>query len=97
MRKKLNKKEVEETLNKIFGVDVKWSKFSESELIQLLTVLSNPDALIKRLGGIPKSELREEARKDIVRSFLETWEGPVASVLREILGYEKEKKDEKRS
>jgi len=87
--KRLNKAEAEALLNRLFGVEVKWSKLTENELTQLLTVLANPDALIRRLGGVPKAEFKEEARKDLIRTFLESWEGPFVSVLRDFLGYGK--------
>ena len=79
----MNKKEVEELLNKVFGVSVKWSKLSSDELTQILTVLNNPGDLIRRLGGVPKEEFKEEARKDLLKRFLESWEGPLISTLRD--------------
>lgn len=81
----MKKQEAEEFLNKVFNVSVKWSKLSSEELTQILTVLANPSDLIKRLGGVPKEEFKEEARKDLIKTFFDTWEGPIISTLRELM------------
>jgi hypothetical protein len=81
----VKKQEAEEFLNKVFNVSVKWSKLSSEEITQILTVLANPSDLIKRLGGVPKEEFKEEARKDLVKTFFDTWEGPIVSILRDFM------------
>ncbi len=84
-KKKLNKKEASELLNKVFGVDVDWTKLSEYELTQLLTVIANPDALITRLGGYTRRDIESAMRGEIVsavKELLKSWRGPIVSVLR---------------
>lgn len=91
VRKKGSKEEYEKLLNEIFGVNVKWSKLSLEELIQIATVLANPDSLIIRLGGIPKSSMEAEV-VNRVRGFLRSfsYEGPLIKILKRAFGVEDE-------
>lgn len=95
-QQKKKKEEIEELLNKVFGVNVRWSKLSLEELTQIVTVLTNPHSLIKRLqtlaGYTPESEF-VEALKKIVTNIKH--EGPVINLLRMLLGVKHEREEEK--
>jgi len=45
-----SKKEYEELLNKLLGLQVKWSKLSKEELSSITTLFTSPSELAKRLG-----------------------------------------------
>ena len=78
-----NKREYEKALNEILGTDIQWSKLSLHELTQIVTLLNNPESLMKRLGvKTDRSLLRDRARK-----LMDTLElrGPFANLLRELL------------
>lgn len=78
-----NKKEYERVLNEILGTDIQWSKLSLHELTQIVTLLNNPESLMKRLGiKTDRSLLRNRARKLI--DALE-FKGPLANLLKELL------------
>jgi hypothetical protein len=81
---KAKKLEYERIFNEIFGVSIKWSKLSLEELSQLAAVLANPEPLIRRLGGVPETEVTETALVKMVRKILE-YEGPLIRFLKKYL------------
>lgn len=85
--KKKDKSKYRKVLNQLFfgseeGID--WTKLSISDLQMLVSALSNPTDIIKRLGGIPKDEAKIVALKD----FVGKWEGPIISMIRDLIGGE---------
>lgn len=93
---KRSKKEFEELFNKIFGVNVKWSKLSMDELVQIATVLANPDSLIKRLQEISGTSSGEREFIEGVRKILAAinYRGPIVDLLRKVLGVGVEERKE---
>jgi len=89
----VDKSEYERLFNEIFGTSIKWSKLSKEELVQLATVLANPEALIRKLGGIPKTS-GESKLIDALKATLESinYEGPIITTLKKILGIPAETK-----
>jgi hypothetical protein len=81
---KAKKLEYERVFNEIFGTSIKWSKLSLEELAQLATVLANPEPLIRRLGGVPESEVAEATLVKMLRRLLEH-EGPLIRFLKKYL------------
>ncbi len=79
---KTKKLEYEEIFNEIFGTSIKWSKLTIEELTQLATVLANPDQLIRKLGGVPLSEVTEASLVKIVKRLIESYEGPIIKILK---------------
>jgi len=88
---KSKKLEYEKIFNEIFGTSIKWSRLSLEELTQLATVLANPEPLIRRLGGIPSSEIGQATLVELVRRLISRYEGPIISVLRKYLSKEGER------
>jgi len=87
------KKEYEELFNKIFGTSIKWSKLTMEELVQLATVLANPDSLCKKLCK-ECADGKESPYITVLkalREFLEKtpYEGPVVKLARKFFGVEK--------
>jgi hypothetical protein len=78
------KLEYERVFNEIFGTSIKWSKLSLEELAQLAAVLANPEPLIRRLGGVPESEVTETALVKMLKRLLEH-EGPLIRLLKKYL------------
>jgi hypothetical protein len=60
-------------------------------------VFNNPTVLLEKLGV--KSEYQTKlAREKLLEAgwdFIETWEGPLASIARKVLGLKKEKEEKK--
>lgn len=86
------KLEYERVFNEIFGTSIKWSKLSLEELAQLAAVLANPEPLIRRLGGVPESEVAETALVKMVKRILEH-EGPLIRFLKKYLKPREEKRE----
>ncbi|MEM1672344.1 MAG: hypothetical protein QXT86_09880 [Archaeoglobaceae archaeon] len=88
---KCKKNEYEELFNKVFGVQVKWSRLSCEELIQIATVLFNPGDLIRRLKSIsPETRTKEEKIIEGIKLMIEGIDrkGPIISTLKRLLGGE---------
>lgn len=88
---KCKKNEYEDLFNKVFGVQVKWSRLSCEDLIQLATVLSNPGDLIRRLKTIsPEAKTKEEKILEGIKLVIEGLDrkGPIISTLKRLLGGE---------
>jgi len=81
-----SKEEYEKIFNEIFGTSIRWSRLSKEDLAQLAAVLANPDALIRRLGGIPASHssaIMIDVAKKLLRRVQH--EGPVVKLLKVLL------------
>jgi len=94
-RKEGKKEMYEKLFNEIFGTDIRWSKLSHEELVQLATVLANPEPLIKRLGGVPASEVGHATLVEVVKKIVSSYEGPLISLLKKYLTKEGEKEEAK--
>lgn len=93
------KKEYSELLNKVLGIDVKWEKLSMEEIRQIVELVTNPDELYARLKKAegsparieertvesPTFDLLKEAVKSTAKELLRKWDGPILTVLRELL------------
>ena len=88
---KTKKKEYEKVFNEIFGTSIKWSKLSIEDLTQLATVLTNPEPLIRKLGGIPASEVGTTTLIEILKRIMSEYEGPLVKLVRKYLWEEKKK------
>lgn len=97
-RQKHSKKlEYEKLLNELFGTSIRWSKLSMEELVQLVTVLANPDSAERIANRLrPSSEAKIGIRVDegLVKSVREIlsrvdYEGPIVNALRKLLSVEK--------
>ncbi len=89
MAKKLD---YERALNQIFGTNIKWSKLSTEELVELATILNHPEVLLEKL-----EITNEYKRKLLIDRFIEAttdllkeWEGPVATLLKKFMKEEKQ-------
>jgi len=86
------KREYEEWLNSVLGLEIKWSKLSKEELAAIATLFQNPMVLIKRLKNFGLIEDTEEtliqrfakAATDLAINRLRRWEGPIMQILRRI-------------
>jgi hypothetical protein len=82
--RKSEKKEYEELLNRIFGVNVKWSKLSASELAQLVAVVTEPTFCYKVCTSQETvNKLIEQIRKAVEAI---PYEGPLLRKLKKTLG-----------
>jgi len=88
-----SKKEFEETFNKLLGTNIKWSLLRYEDLVELAVLFNNPDVLLKRLGVNVQKEVGRraliEAGMETVREIANQWEGPIARLLRKVLGENK--------
>ena len=84
------KKEYEEVLNKVFGTNVRWSKLSLEELIQISTVLTTPEVICRRICGedeISKTTtMLIKSLKNILKEV--KYEGPLIKSLKKVFGVE---------
>lgn len=85
------KEEYEDVFNKLLGTDIKWSKLSIEELIEIAVLFKNPEILVSKLG------LKEETEDDpLLAGFIQTWrrgKGPIATLLRTIETLAEKKKE----
>ena len=89
------KKEYEAFLNELLETDIRWSKLSKEELAKLVTIFTSPELLSERLG-IAEPVARRFLRDRVLgaaEKWLREWRGPVATMLRELLGREKAKEE----
>jgi len=101
MPRKASKDDFEKIFNKLFGTNIKWTKLSRDELIELATVLNHPEIFLARLG-VEKEELQSrvlgdrlwQAGKEVVSAFIDSWQGPFAKYARSILMEEKAEEEE---
>jgi len=84
MGRRGEKKEYEELLNKLFGVNIKWSKLSAGELAQLIAVVTEPSFCYKVCTS------QETVNKVIeqIRRAVEAipYEGPILRKVKKALG-----------
>jgi len=93
------KKRYEEVFNKLLGTNIRWSRLTKEELAELATIFSHPELLLDRLGVV-KPEVRQKLLRERVvelagetmRSWLETWQGPLAQLARRVLQMEEKEK-----
>lgn len=97
MSKKPSKEDFERIFNELFGTHIKWGKLSRDELVELATILNHPEVILGKLGvdtdefkgSLIKGKLLD-AGKDLVSTWLEMWDGPLARLARRVLGSEGE-------
>jgi hypothetical protein len=78
------KKEYEELLNKLFGVNVKWSKLSTGELAQLVAVVTDPSFCYKVCTSQETiNKLLEQVRRAVEAI---PYEGPILRKVKKMLG-----------
>ena len=53
------KEDYERVFNDLLGIEIKWSKLSKEELVQLGVFFDNPEILIKKLMPDPHKELKK--------------------------------------
>jgi len=86
------KAEYEKIFNEIFGTSIKWSKLTEEELVQLATILANPDLICKKIckecGAETKYINLLKTFKDVLKDV--PYEGPIIKVLKRMFGIETE-------
>jgi len=84
------KEEYERVFNQLLGTNIKWSKLSKEELVELATIFNHPEILLEKRGVKQKAEkqaIRErfiEAGADLLFELAENWEGPIARLLRRL-------------
>jgi len=85
--KTYTKEEYSEVFNAIFGTNIQWQKLSKEELVQLATVLNNPEILLNRLGvNVEKRVVREKLVDFLLNVIKQSKiEGPVINFLKELL------------
>jgi len=85
--KTYTKEEYSEVFNAIFGTNIQWQKLSKEELVQLATVLNNPEILLNRLGiNVEKRVVREKLVDFLLNVIKQSKiEGPVITFLKELL------------
>lgn len=97
-RQKVAKKaEYERLLNELFGTSIKWSKLSMEELVQLVTVLTNPDTAERIASRLrPSTEARIGIRVDegLMKSIKDIlsrvdYDGPIVNTLRKLLNVDR--------
>lgn len=84
------KKEIEETLNQLFGVNIRWSRLSKADLEQLINALTGEDRckLCERLDcSKERYPILEIAIKSVGKI---NKQGPLVRMLSELLGVEQE-------
>jgi hypothetical protein len=82
--RKSEKKEYEELLNKLFGVNVKWSKLSAGELAQLIAVVTEPTFCYKVCTSQETiNKVVEQIRKAVEAI---PYEGPILRKVKKALG-----------
>jgi len=86
------KREYEEFLNELLGLEVKWSKLSKEELAAIATLFSNPAALLERLGYSTPDRIRDELVQRATDRIL-SGRGPLITLIRSILLGEGEKRE----
>jgi len=92
--KKYTKKEYSEVFNAIFGTNINWEKLSMEELVQLATVLNNPEILLKRLGINAEKRLIRERIVDAALEFIRNsdFKGPIINFIKYLLENESNSK-----
>lgn len=87
------KEEYEEIFNKLLGTDIRWSKLSKHELVQLAILFNNPELLLKKLGVKIEKTFIKDRLVDVFLDFTKNFEGgPVIKMLRKLLIEEEEEK-----
>lgn len=84
------KKEIEETLNQLFGVNIRWSRLSKADLERLINALTGEDRckLCERLDcAKERYPILEIAIKSVGKI---NKQGPLVRMLSELLGVEQE-------
>ena len=84
-RKEGKKEMYEKLFNEVFGTSIKWSKLSIEELTQLATVLANPEALIKKLGGVPSTEVGQATLVEVLKKLVSAYDGPIVKLIKKYL------------
>ena len=53
------KEDYEKVFNDLLGIEIKWSKLSKEELVQLAMLFDNPEILIKKLMPDPQKDIKK--------------------------------------
>lgn len=91
------KEDYEKIFNKIFGLQIQWSKLNLEDLIQLAVLFNNPSLLLEKLGVEAQKEVGRkrlvEVGVDWLTDLIESaqWDGPLIQLARKTFGTEKEK------
>lgn len=89
------KEDYEKIFNKIFGTNIKWSKLSLEELMELAVLFNHPEVLYEKLGVEAKQEMGRkrlvEVGVDVLTEAVEKskWDGPLIQLAKKVLGVEK--------
>jgi len=85
--KTYTKDEYSEVFNAIFGTNINWKKLSREELVQLATVLNNPEILLNRLGVKASGKIVRDKLVDATLEFVKRTklDGPIANFIKSFL------------
>lgn len=90
------KEDYEKIFNKLLDTDIRWSKLSLEELVQLATLFNHPEIFLEKLGVKTKVEATRrrlvEVGIDVVKEWADKWEGPLAQLVRRVMAEEEEPK-----
>jgi len=87
-------------LNELLGLDVEWERLELDDLLEIAKLFVDPEKLIERLQRAQREmrnvvESIKKTVKELVKTVLRVWQGPVIRTLRKlILEIEGEKKSD---
>lgn len=91
------KVDYEKVFNKLLKTNIEWRRLKLEDLIQLATILNNPEIFISKLGGkIEKQVTRKrllDVGLEVIEDLAKNWEGPLASLYKKLVVEDKEEKE----